>query len=116
MAIKYNRAPDIKTRITELVDSNGFSNVNASKIYCFRSEGSKSKTILARIWSFPKIWQKALYMEPRYVIEVLGERFDKLPRKKQDEILVHELNHIPTKFTGGLRRHNKKKFRKHIKI
>ncbi len=116
MAIKYFRAPDIKKRIIELVDSNGFSNVDSSKIYCFRSEGSKSESILARIWSFPKIWQQALFMEPRYVIEVLSERFDNLNKKKQDEVLIHELRHIPKNFTGGLRKHDKKKLKKHIKF
>ncbi len=107
MSIKYYHAPDIKERIIELVKSKGFTHVNPARIYCFRSKGSTSKRILARIWSFPKIWQLALYMEPRYVIEVLSERFDKLPKNKQDEVLIHELKHIPKKFSGGLRRHDK---------
>ena len=116
MGIKYYPAPDIKRRITELIETNGFNNLEADRIYCFRSQGSSSKRILARIWSFPKIWQQALYMEPRYVIEVLSERFDKLSEEKKDEILLHELKHIPKKFSGGLRKHNKEKFLKHIRI
>jgi len=114
MPIKYHRAPDIKRRIIEL--SQDFKNVNASRIYCMRSSGSQARYTLARIWSFPKIWQLALYMEPRYVIEVLSERFDNLSKEKQDEILVHELKHIPKRFTGGLRRHDKHKLPKHIKL
>lgn len=106
MPIKYYPAPDIKRRITELIHNNGFHNVSAHRIYCFRSRGSGSRRILARIWSFPKIWQLALYMEPRYVIEVLSERFDKLSPEKQDEVLIHELKHIPKRFSGGLRKHH----------
>lgn len=116
MAIKYYRAPDIKQRIMKLASEQGFENVNADRIYCFRSKGSSSKRILARIWSFPKIWQLALYMEPRYVIEVLSERFDNLSKEKQDEVLIHELKHVPKKFTGGLRTHHKKKLPKHIRV
>lgn len=115
MAIKYYHATDIKQRIFELAKNNGFHNVNPERIYCFRSRGTSSKRILARIWSFPKIWQLALYMEPRYVIEVIGERFDSLPNEKQDEILIHELKHIPKKFSGGLKKHGMD-FEKHIKI
>jgi len=106
MAIKYEHAPDIKRWIMELVETNGFTNINAERIYCFRSKGSSSESILARIWSFPKIWQMALYMEPRYVIEVLSERFDALPHHKKEEVLIHELKHIPKKFSGGLRKHH----------
>src|SRR3989344_6690499 len=108
MAIKYHPASDVKKRITELIQLHGFGNVTPERIYCFRSTGSSSRRILARIWSFPKIWQQALYMEPRYVIEVLSERYDKLTSEKQEEVLVHELKHIPKKFSGGLRTHNEK--------
>lgn len=114
MAIKYNHAPDIKRRMMALAEA--FENVKSDRVYCVRSHGSSSKRILARIWSFPKIWQLALYMEPRYVIEVLSENFDHLPKHKQDEILLHELKHIPKKFTGGLRHHDKKKLPKHIRL
>ncbi|MFH1450422.1 MAG: putative metallopeptidase [archaeon] len=112
MPIKYHHAPDIKQRIIALSDN--FPNVNPDRVHCFRSTGSQADRTLARIWSFPKIWQKALYMKPRYVIEVLSEKFDKLPKEKQDEILVHELKHIPKRFSGGLRRHDKEKLPKHI--
>ena len=114
MPIKYHPAPDIKRRIIELAKD--FPNVNADRLYCFRSTGSAAERVLARIWSFPKIWQQALYMEPRYVIEILSERFDNLPKEKQEEILIHELMHIPKKFSGGLRKHDKLKLPKHIRI
>ncbi len=108
MSIMYYPAPDIKKKIAHLIENNGFHNLNPERIYCFRSKGSSSRRILARIWSFPKIWQQALYMEPRYVIEVLSERFDKLSSEKQEEVLIHELKHIPKKFSGGLRKHDEK--------
>ena len=116
MAIKYVPAPDIKNRILEILEEHPFPNVEPKKVYCFRSYGSSSKRILARIWSFPKIWQLALYMEPRYVIEVLSENFDRIPDHKKTEVLLHELKHIPKKFSGGLRRHDKRKLPKHIRL
>lgn len=114
MPIKYHPAPDIKRRILEL--ARDFDNITPERIYCFRSSGSSTSRILARIWSFPKIWQLALYMEPRYVIEVIGERFDHLPKEKQDEILIHELKHIPKRFSGGLRHHHREKLPKFIRL
>ena len=114
MAIKYHRAPDIKRRILTL--STDFANVDPQRVFCFRSTGSTAKRTVARIWSFPKIWQLALYMSPRYVIEIISENFDHLSEEKQDEILLHELKHIPSKFTGGLRKHDKAKLPKHIKL
>lgn len=70
-----------------------------------RSYGSKAKAY-ARIWAFPKIWQKALDIGTFYVIEVLSENFDKLSEDKKEQVLIHELLHIPKTFSGALLDHN----------
>jgi predicted metallopeptidase len=71
-----------------------------------RSYGSKSRAI-ARIWSFPKIWQVALELSgPFYVIEAIHERYDKLDNKEKTKTMIHELLHIPQSFGGGLLGHN----------
>ena len=56
----------------------------------------------ARIWSFPKIWQKALNLPAHYVIEVLSHHFDKLSDDDKTRIIIHELMHIPKNFSGAL--------------
>lgn len=99
--MKFNPAPDIQERVAELVGKLPFPYIDSSRIKCFRSSGSKSRAN-ARIWSLPRIWQKALEVKAHYVIEVLSERFDTHDKAEQDKILIHELMHIPKTFSGAL--------------
>jgi len=66
-----------------------------------RSYGSRSNAF-ARIWGLSKVWQKVLNVKSHYIIEVLHPRFDKLNKEDQEKTLLHELLHIPKKFSGGL--------------
>ncbi len=109
--MKFETALDIKERLNRLVDVLQIKHVDMERVFCIRSYGSKSRA-LARIWSFPKIWQKALSMRAHYVIEVISHKFDKLSKEEQDKTLIHELMHIPKSFGGGLLPH--KSFGKHI--
>jgi predicted metallopeptidase len=97
-------APDIKRRIISIIKTLEFNHIDSKKIICFRSFGSKSKA-RARIYSFPRIWQKALSERPHYIIEVLSEKFDKLNYDSQTKVLIHELLHIPKNFSGALLPH-----------
>lgn len=97
-------APDIASRIEDIVHKLGMAHIDSSRIVCMRSRGSKSRAT-ARIWSLPKIWQKALNVRAHYVIEVLVERFDGLSKDEQDRTLLHELAHIPKSFSGALVAH-----------
>lgn len=99
--MKFNPAPDIQERVAELVGKLPFPHIDSSRIKCFRSSGSKSRAN-ARIWSLPRIWQKALEVKAHYIIEVLSERFDSYNKVEQDKILIHELMHIPKTFSGAL--------------
>ncbi len=78
--------------------------IQPERIFCYKTTTSTSRAY-ARIWSFPKIFQQALDIEPAYVIEVLGQRYDKLSEKEQVKVLIHELLHIPKNFSGSLRPH-----------
>lgn len=105
MPLQYNEAPDVKRLADEIIDSLNLSYVLPESVYCYRSKGSKSKRIIARIHGFGRIWQHALGLSPSYVIEVLSERYDRLSQEDQEKTVIHELLHIPRGFKGGFRPH-----------
>jgi len=105
MGIKYYEAPDVKQLVNTIIAELRFVHINSQHIYCFRSNGSKSKRTIARIHGLEKLWQKALQTHPRYLIEVIAERYDKLSQTDREKILIHELLHIPKGFSGGFRPH-----------
>lgn len=116
--VAWHKAPDIKKRVNYLIEVLKFTWVEPKRIYCFRSFNSKSKAF-ARIWGLSKVWQKALKKKPSYIIEVLSEKFDRLPRKEQEKVLIHELAHIPKNFSGSLLPHlrtrGKRNFQQKVK-
>jgi predicted metallopeptidase len=98
-------APDVKQLVDKIVDNLDLSHVVPRSVHCYRSKGSKSKRIIARIHGFGKILQKALGLPPAYVIEVISERYDRLSQEDKEKTLIHELLHIPKGFKGGFRPH-----------
>ncbi|MEM0313423.1 MAG: putative metallopeptidase [Candidatus Bathyarchaeia archaeon] len=105
MPIKYSEAPDVKERVNEIIANLDLFHVVHQNVFCIRSKGSKSKRIIARIHGLGKIWQETLNLPPTYIIEVISERYDKLPEEEKDKTLIHELLHIPQGFSGGFRPH-----------
>ncbi|OGM56286.1 hypothetical protein A3F62_03510 [Candidatus Woesebacteria bacterium RIFCSPHIGHO2_12_FULL_44_11] len=110
-----SEAVDIKKRVVYLVGKIGVYWIETSRIFCIRSENSTSRA-MARIWGLNNIWQKALKQDPAYVLEVISERFDRLPQHKQDEILIHELAHVPRNFSGALLPHSRRRGSFHDKL
>jgi|SRR5579864_5135149 len=102
--LDWEEAPEIKRRILQILRIVALPHIDAKKITCYRTRGSSSRSY-ARIWSFPKIFQHALNIEPHYVIEVLSKYFDKLDEDEQIKVLIHELLHIPKNFSGALLPH-----------
>ncbi len=102
--LEWEKAADVENTIRELIDVLDFPHVNTSRIFSFRTQGSKSKAY-ARIWAMPKIFQEALSIKPAYVIEVLSKYFDKLSDDQKKRVLIHELLHIPKNFSGALLSH-----------
>ncbi len=94
-------APDIQERIDHILDVLDMRHIIGARIICMRSTNAKANAY-ARIWNLPKIWQKALEVNPFYVIEVVSEHYDKLSDERKTQVLIHELMHIPKKFSGGL--------------
>ncbi|MEM2962962.1 MAG: putative metallopeptidase [Candidatus Anstonellales archaeon] len=102
--MEVEKALDVQQRIEKIIDALRPKGINQFRIICMRSRGSSSRAY-ARIWSMPKIWQKALDIGTFYVIEVLSERFDGLSDEDKTKVLIHELMHIPQTFSGALLSH-----------
>jgi predicted metallopeptidase len=105
MGIKYFAAADVKQLTDAIVEDLGFAHIRSEHVYCFRSLGSKSKRTVARVHSLGKLWQQAMETRPRYLIEVIAERFDRLSQEDKEKVIIHELLHIPKGFSGGFRPH-----------
>lgn len=99
--MRSERAPDVQVMLDDILDRLELAHVINSRIICMRSYDAKARAY-ARIWSLPEIWRNALEISPFYVIEVLHENFDKLNEEEKIKVLIHELLHIPKKFSGGL--------------
>ncbi|MCX8163265.1 MAG: putative metallopeptidase [Candidatus Micrarchaeota archaeon] len=106
--MEVEKALDVQKKLEYIVEilnsSEDYRYLNQFRIICMRSFKSKARAY-ARIWAFPKIWQKALDVGTFYVIEVLAENFDKLSEEKKEQVLIHELLHIPKTFSGALIEH-----------
>ena len=102
--MRFELAPDVEEKVREIVRKLSLQHIDLKHVKCVRSYGSKSRAT-ARIWGFPKIWQKALGLQPHYVIEVIHEKFDELDEEMKTKTLIHEILHIPKTFSGGLRPH-----------
>lgn len=102
--MEVEQAPDVTKAMRTILTRTPFDHVKPGQITCMRSKGAKSRAY-ARIWSFPKIWQRALSLPPHYVIEVLSHRFDKLSEEDKVRTIIHELMHVPKNFSGALVAH-----------
>ena len=103
--MKWEEAPDIQSQIEDIaLRLEHFSHIQPSRIFCMRSFEAKTRAY-ARIWSFPKIFQKVLLIDPAYVIEIVSERYNKLDPNNKTKVLIHELLHIPKNFSGALLSH-----------
>lgn len=115
--VEWVGAPDIDKKIKNLVDTLQLDWIKRSRIFCFRSKNSQTRAY-ARIWGLSRIWQQALRAKPAYIIEVISEKFDKLPDREKDRVLLHELAHVPKNFSGSLVPHyrrGKRKFKDRVR-
>ena len=103
--MKYEYALDLKKRMIEIVEILGMEHVDLNRVECLRSFGSSTKRTIARCHALGKLLQKAMKTDAFYAIEFL-ERFDRMNRKEQDKVIIHELMHIPKSFGGGFRHHD----------
>lgn len=99
--ISWQKAPDVSIQVDRVIRDLGNNLILRRQIHCFRSTGSSTRAT-ARIWGLARIWQLALNLPPAYIIEVIAEKYDRLDMRKQNEVLVHEIAHIPNNFSGAL--------------
>lgn len=99
--LNFIPAPDIEKEIKKIVKYLDLKHIDASNVSAFRSTGSKARA-RARIYAMPRIWQQALDVGPHYCIEFLCEHFDHLKESQQQQVIIHELLHIPKTFSGAL--------------
>ena len=102
--LEWEKAQEVKKEIMQIIKILGLDYIDPKRIFCYRTYGSKSRSY-ARIWTFPKIFQSALNLEPSYVIEVLSKYYDNLDEDRKKQVLIHELLHIPKNFSGALLPH-----------
>ena len=103
--MRYEEAPDLKERMNDIVKVLEMNHVDLDRIGCLRSYGSSTKRTIARVHALGKVMQKAMKTKAFYTIEFL-ERFNKMPKKEQDKVIIHELMHVPKTFGGGFRQHD----------
>ena len=103
--MRYEPALDLQMRMKEIVELLKLGHIDVERVKCFRSFGSSARRTLARCHTIGKLMQKTIGVKAYYAIEFL-ERFEKLSRKDQDKVIIHELMHIPKTFGGGFRQHD----------
>lgn len=103
MKVKFEKAEDVQQIIKNIMTVL-FPQYNKHRVIALRSFGSKANAY-ARIWSMPRVWQIALDIKPFYVIEILSEHFDTLPYDEKERVIIHELLHLPSTFSGALLPH-----------
>src|ERR1700682_5696363 len=113
--VKWEKDEAIKERVLRLVIDLEIDWVIPDLVYTFRSYNSESNAI-ARIWGLNKVWQMAIDHDPAYVLEVISEKFDGLSERQKDEVILHELAHIPRNFSGALMAHSHGKGAFHDKL
>src|SRR3989338_9061032 len=102
--MKYSKAPDGQEKILQLINQLNMDHIKKDQIHCIRSFDAKTRAY-ARIWGMAKLFKEVVGLEPHYIIEVNGRRFDKLSERDQIKNLIHELMHIPKTFSGALLSH-----------
>lgn len=103
--MKYVFSQEWSTRCRELVHKLNLRHVEVDRVSVIKSTGSKSRRTIARIHTMGKAMQLGMQQKPFYTIELISEKFDKLPEDEKTKTLIHELLHIPASFGGGFRHH-----------
>lgn len=105
--MEYFYAEDVRLLAESILDALGLSYIDRSRLGFVRSRGSRSRRVAARIHALGRVWEAGLGIKPRYLIEVLSERYDRLSQQEKERVIIHELLHIPRSFGGGFIPHGR---------
>ena len=101
MVIKYYDAPDVQEIAEELIKELGWDHISLDNISFIRSRGSSSRYTMARCHALGKAMQIGMKRKKGfYLVEVISEKYDKLPEIDKIKTIIHELMHIPKSFGG----------------
>lgn len=107
MGIKYEQAPDIKKEAEEILRVLDWKHVQIDSVAFLRSYGSTSRRTIARCHALGKAMQIGMGRTTGfYLVEVIAERFDRMPAEEKTKTIIHELMHIPSTFGGGFKHHH----------
>jgi predicted metallopeptidase len=112
--ISYEKAPDVQAIAASVIRALSLDYIDSDRLYFYRSRGSKARRVQARIHGMGRIWFDALGMQPRYIIEVISEEYDQLDKVEREKVVIHELMHIPARFSGGFVPHKGRINRKSV--
>lgn len=101
LLISYERATDVEETASRIIRALSLNYIDQARLHFYRSRGSRAKRVQARIHGIGRIWFDALGLQPHYIIEVISEEFDRLGEPEKEKVVIHELMHIPSKFSGG---------------
>lgn len=102
--MEWENADDVLNDLKKVLAVLDLPYIKIDRVFCYRTKGSKVRAY-ARTWAMPKIFQRALSIQPAYIIEVLSKHYDKLDEDNKKKVLIHELLHIPKNFSGALLPH-----------
>lgn len=102
--MEWEDAQDVENDLKKVLKVLDLPYIQINRVFCYRTKGSKVRAY-ARTWAMPKIFQRALGIQPAYIIEVLAKHYDKLDEENKTKVLIHELLHIPKNFSGALLPH-----------
>ncbi len=107
MGIKYEQAPDIRKEAEEILRVLDWKHVQIDSVAFLRSYGSTSRRTIARCHALGKAMQIGMGRTTGfYLVEVIAERFDRMPTEEKTKTIIHELMHIPSTFGGGFKHHH----------
>ncbi|MFN3621739.1 MAG: putative metallopeptidase [Nitrososphaerales archaeon] len=105
--MKYSYADDVKKVAESIINVLGLEYIDISRLGFVRSRGSRSRQVIARIHAIGRAWEVGFNIRPMYLIEVISERFDRLPQQEKERVIIHELLHIPKGLSGGFVPHRR---------
>jgi predicted metallopeptidase len=100
-AVVWSHDSKLKGLLKKTIKEAGVDWVKPQRVFTYRSINANTRAY-ARIWGLSRIWQKALKVEPAYILEVISEKYDRLSENEKARVLLHEVTHIPKNFSGAL--------------